>query len=69
MATLPDVPQNTIITIGVLAVTGLLAYQHTLRTQIESQIHENYRHAKVVDAELQAGMPTALLPEKSPRSA
>lgn len=64
MATLPDTPVNTALTLGGIAVVGLIAYTQTLRTKISSQVHENYRHAKVVDAELQAGMPVSLT-EKS----
>jgi hypothetical protein len=57
MATLPNIPVNSAITVGVLAVTGLVAYQQTLRTKIESQIHANYRAFKAIDAGLE--------PEKS----
>jgi hypothetical protein len=53
MATLPNTPVNTAVTLGAIAVMGLIAYQQTLRTKIESQIHENYRHAKLVDAGVQ----------------
>jgi len=53
MATLPNVPVNSAITVGVLAATGLFAYSMNLRTKIESQIHENYRHAKLIDAGVQ----------------
>ena len=53
MATLPDVPQNTILAIGVLAGAGLVAFVNHNKTRIESQIHENYRHAKLVDAGVQ----------------
>ena len=60
MANLPDTPLNTAIVLGGFAVTGLIAYTQTLRAKNESQIHENYRHAKVVDAELQAGTPITL---------
>lgn len=60
MASLPDVPTNTIIAFGVFAVTGLVAYTQKLRTSIEVQVHDNYRHAKVVDAELQGVTPVNL---------
>lgn len=53
MATLPNIPVNTATVIGGVAALGLIAYQSTLRTRIESQIHENYRHAKLVDAGMQ----------------
>jgi hypothetical protein len=55
MASLPDVPQNTIVAIGVLAGAGLVALVNHNKTKIDSQIHENYRHAKVVDANVQTG--------------
>lgn len=60
MASLPDTPLNTAITLGGFAVLGLIGYTQTLRAKNESQIHDNYRHAKVVDAELQAGTPINL---------
>lgn len=68
MASLPDVPQNTIVAIAVLAGTGLVAFATHNRTKIESQIHENYRHAKVVDANVQTGASSSVT-EISHRSA
>lgn len=65
MAALPDVPTNTIITVGVVAVTGLIAYTQKLRTGVEHLVHNNYRHAKLVDAGLMPEVPVALHPEKS----
>jgi len=53
MATLPNTPVNSALMVGVLAATGLIAYQSTLRTKIEAQVHENYRHFKLVDAGFQ----------------
>jgi hypothetical protein len=53
MATLPNIPANSAITLGVLAGVGLVAYTQTLRTKVESQIHENYRSFKLIDAGLQ----------------
>jgi hypothetical protein len=53
MATLPDVPQNTILALGVLAGAGLVAFTTHTRAKIDSQVHENYRHAKLVDAGMQ----------------
>jgi hypothetical protein len=50
MATLPNIPVNSAITVGALAAMGLIAYQQTLRTKIESQIHANYRSFKAIDA-------------------
>ncbi len=55
MATLPDVPQNTIVAIGILAGTGLVALHTLTRAKLDSQIHENYRQAKVVDANAHGG--------------
>ena len=60
VATLPDVPQNTIVAIAVLAGTGLAAFSAHNRTKIESQIHDNYRHAKVVDANVNSGTPSSV---------
>jgi hypothetical protein len=65
MATLPDTPVNTALTLGAIAVVGLIGYTQKLRTTLSSQTLENYRHAKVVDAELQAGTPVTLHTEKS----
>lgn len=65
---LPDVPQNTIVAIGVLAGAGLVAFVNHNKTKIESQIHENYRHAKVVDANIQTGASSSVT-EISHRSA
>ena len=53
MATLPNIPVNTAITFGTVTVMGLVAYTATLRHKLDSQIHDNYRHAKLVDAGMQ----------------
>ena len=53
MATLPNIPVNSAVTVGVIAGFGLIAYTATLRQKLDSQIHENYRHAKLVDAGVQ----------------
>lgn len=53
MATLPNIPVNSAATVGALAVLGVVAYTATLRHRLDSQIHENYRHAKLVDAGMQ----------------
>jgi uncharacterized membrane protein YebE (DUF533 family) len=50
MATLPNIPVNTATVIGGIAAMGLIAYQATLRTKIESQVHANYRDFKLIDA-------------------
>lgn len=50
MASLPDMPINSAATVGVLAVIGLVAFQQHLRTRVETQIHENYRSFKLIDA-------------------
>lgn len=50
MATLPTTPTSTAIAVGAVAAMGLIAYTQTLRTKIESQIHENYRQFKFVDS-------------------
>jgi hypothetical protein len=69
MATLPDVPPNTIIAIAVVAGTGIAALNAHLRSKLDTQIHDNYRHAKVVDANVHAGAEVASITEKSHRSA
>lgn len=69
MANLPDTPLNTAFTLGALAGLGLIAYTQKLRTKISSQVHENYRHAKLVDAGVLPEAPVALHPEKSARTA
>jgi hypothetical protein len=70
VATLPDVPQNTIVAIAVLAGTGLVAFSTHHRAKLDSQIHENYRHAKVVDANVHAGTSIpSIHADQSPRSA
>lgn len=69
MATLPDTPVNTAIVLGGFAVAGLIAYTQKLRNSLDSQNLDNYRHAKVVDAELQVGPATTLHTEKSARTA
>jgi hypothetical protein len=65
MATLPDTPVNTALTLGAVAAMGLIAYTQKLRNKIEVQVHDNYRHAKVVDAGLMPEAPVTLHPEKS----
>jgi len=65
MATLPDTPVNTALTVAGIAVVGLIAYTQKLRTHVTSQTLENYRHAKVVDAGLMPETPVTLHPEKS----
>lgn len=53
MATVPNIPVNSAATVGVLAGIALIGYTATLRHKLDSQIHENYRHAKLVDAGVQ----------------
>lgn len=65
MANLPDVPTNTIIAIGVVAATGVAALNATLRSRLDHQIHDNIRHAKVVDANVHAGAEIPSITEKS----
>lgn len=50
MATLPNIPVNSAITVGTLAAMGVLAYTATLRNKLDAQIHENYNRAKMIDA-------------------
>jgi hypothetical protein len=71
MATLPDVPQNTIVAIAVVAGAGLVAFVNHNKTKIESQIHDNYRHAKIVDANAHGGadIPTIHMEPSQHRSA
>lgn len=53
MATLPNIPVTSATVVGAIAAMGLIAYQQTLRTKIESQVHENYRQMKLIDAGMQ----------------
>lgn len=55
MATLPDVPSNTILATVVVAGTALAALNAHYRSKLDTQIHDNIRHAKVVDANVHAG--------------
>jgi len=50
MATLPNIPVNSAVTAGALAVLGVVAYTATLRHKLDSQVHENYRQMKMIDA-------------------
>jgi hypothetical protein len=50
MATLPNTPVNTAVAVGAVAAMGLIAYTQTLRTRIESKVHDNYRDFKLIDA-------------------
>lgn len=65
MATLPNIPVNTAVTIGALAVTGLVAFQQKLRNNIESQIHENYRSFKLIDAGVMPETPKLKIAKES----
>lgn len=71
MATLPDVPSNTIIAVAVIAGTGLAALNAHYRSRLDTQIHDNIRHAKVVDANVYApsSVPSIHSEVTSPRSA
>lgn len=70
MANLPDLPSNTVVAIALVAGAGLMAYNTRQRMKIERQIHDNYRHAKIVDANVHAGPSTpSIRPEHSPRTA
>lgn len=70
MATLPDVPSNTILAIVVVAGTGVAALNAHYRSKLDTQIHDNIRHAKVVDANVHAGADIpSLHSEQSHRSA
>jgi hypothetical protein len=53
MATLPNIPANSAFTVGALAALTVVAYSIKLRTQIDSQVHQNYHHAKLIDAGMQ----------------
>ncbi len=68
MATLPDVPPNTIIAIAVVAGTGLAALNATLRSKLDTQIHDNVRHATVVAANVSAGAEVASITDRSART-
>lgn len=69
-ASLPDVPQNTIVAIGILAATGLVALVNHNKTKVDLTVHDNYRHAKNVDANVAgAATVTPLHQDPSHRSA
>lgn len=63
MATLPDVPANTVVTVGLFIAGGLVALNTHLRTKVDLTVHENYRQAKVVDANV-AGADITSISEK-----
>jgi len=65
MASLPDTPLNTALTLGAVAAMGLVAYTQKLRNKTEAQVHDNYRAFKFVDAGVQPEAPVALHPERS----
>lgn len=71
MASLPETPVNTALTLGALAGLGLIAYTQKLRTKISAQVHDNYRAFKAMDTEVQAGpvMTMPLLEKQVDRSA
>lgn len=58
MANLPDLPSNTVVAIALVAGAGLMAYNSHQRMKIERQVHDNYRHAKEVDAGVNGGPST-----------
>jgi hypothetical protein len=62
MATLPIIPVPTALTIGGLAVTGLVGFVAHTRTKLESQVHDNARAVNQLLAEIAGGntRPTAL---------
>lgn len=55
MASLPETPVNTALTIGAVVGMALIGYTQTLRTKTERQVHDNYRAFKAMDTEVQAG--------------
>jgi hypothetical protein len=65
MANLPDTPLNTAFTLGAVAAFGLIAYTQNLRNRVELKVHDNYRHAKDVDAGIAAEPPVTLHKERS----
>lgn len=69
MATLPIVPVTTALTLGGLAVTGLVGYCATLRKSLDSQNLEIHRSANALLAEIASGnaRPT-VLPTRSAQS-
>lgn len=70
MANLPDLPSNTVVAIALVSGAGLMAYNAHQRMKIERQIHDNYRHAKEVDAGAHIGPKSpSIRPEHSPRTA
>ena len=70
MATLPDVPANTVVTVALFIAGGLVALNTHMRTKVDLTVHENYRQAKIVDANVHAGADIpSIHKEQSPRSA
>jgi hypothetical protein len=70
MATLPDTPVNTALTIGTLAAMGLVAFVTHNKTKLDSQVHENYRSFKEMDTEVTLDRkPTASSSDRSIRPA
>lgn len=53
MAALPNIPANSAFTVGILAALTVVTYSINQRTKIDSQIHQNYHHAKLIDAGMQ----------------
>lgn len=68
MFNLPNTPVNTAITFGTLGVLGLIAYTQKLRTSLDSQNLQNYRHAKEIDAGIKPETPVSLT-DRSSRTA
>ncbi len=70
MASLPIIPVSTAITLGGLAVTGLVGYCATLRKSLDSQNLEIHRSANALLAEIAGGhaRPTSLTPRSAQSS-
>jgi hypothetical protein len=70
MATLPDTPVNTALTIGGLAALGLVAFVTHNKTKLDSQNLANYREFKAMDTDVQLGEPRhSSMPDRSIRPA
>lgn len=65
MATLPNIPVNSALTVGVLAGAGLIGFAAHLRHKLDSQIHENYRSFKLIEAGVVPETPQLKLAKES----
>lgn len=55
MATLPNIPVNSVASLGILAGVGLIGFCVHTRAKLDSQNLENYHKAKMIDAGMNPG--------------